>query len=146
MTYGKEPVAPDVTRPLAGLRVLVVEDDIVNRQVLELMLRKKFGITAALAEDGESAVRAVEAERFDLVLMDLQMPGIDGVEATRRIRERRAAGGPVILGLSASVAESDRDRCLAAGMEGFLTKPVVPSDVRRALERLASHDDESLTT
>ncbi|MDQ1288272.1 MAG: two-component system, sensor histidine kinase [Actinomycetota bacterium] len=123
--------------PLERLRVLVVEDNVVNRQILQLVLRKKFGIASVAVEDGESAVEAAAAEPFDVVLMDLQMPGIDGVEATRRIRERSGEGPPVILALSASTVDADRDRCLAAGMDGFLTKPVVPADLRGELERCA---------
>ena len=112
-----------VTPKLRG-RVLVVEDDSVNRQVIELFL-KKMQVSPKFAHDGEGAIRLAASETFDVILMDCQLPGIDGLEATRRIRKKLAGGRPVkIIALTANSNRTIRDACLAAGMDDFLTKPV----------------------
>ena len=112
-----------VTPTLRG-RVLVVEDDSVNRQVIELFL-KKMRVTPKFASDGEAAIRLAAAETFDVILMDCQLPGIDGMETTRRIRKRLEGARPVkIIALTANASRTIRDACLAAGMDDFLTKPV----------------------
>jgi two-component system, sensor histidine kinase len=112
-----------VTPTLRG-RVLVVEDDSVNRQVIELFL-KKMRVTPKFAHDGEAAVKLAAAETFDVILMDCQLPGIDGMEATRRIRRKLEGGRPLkIIALTANASRSVREACLAAGMDDFLTKPV----------------------
>jgi hypothetical protein len=105
-------------------RVLVVEDDVVNRQVIELFLTK-IRLTPKFAHDGESAIRLAAAETFDVILMDCQLPGIDGMEATRRIRRKLEGGRPLkIIALTANTGRNIRDACIAAGMDDFLTKPV----------------------
>jgi signal transduction histidine kinase/ActR/RegA family two-component response regulator len=112
-----------VTPQLRG-RVLVVEDDAVNRQVLELFLRK-MGVAPKFAVDGEGAIKIAASETFDVVLMDCQLPGIDGLETTRRIRRKLEGGRPLkIIALTANTGRNIRDSCLAAGMDDFLTKPV----------------------
>ena len=118
-----EDAARFVTPALRG-RVLVVEDDSVNRQVIELFL-KKMRVSPKFAYDGESAVKLAAAETFDVILMDCQLPGIDGIETTRRIRRKLEGGRPLkIIALTANANRSIRDACLAAGMDDFLTKPV----------------------
>jgi two-component system, sensor histidine kinase len=105
-------------------RVLVVEDDVVNRQVIELFLTK-IRVTPNFAPDGEAAVRLAAAETFDVILMDCQLPGIDGMETTRRIRRKLEGGRPLkIIALTANTGRNIRDACLEAGMDDFLTKPV----------------------
>ena len=111
-----------VTPTLSG-RVLVVEDDAVNQQVIDLFL-KKMNLAPAFAADGEAAITAATREPFDLVLMDCQLPGIDGLEATRRIRERLGNQTLRIIALTANANTHVRDACLAAGMNDFLSKPV----------------------
>ena len=111
-----------VTPTLAG-RVLVVEDDSVNRQVIELFLRK-IGLTPTFALDGESAITSATTQPFDIVLMDCQLPGIDGLEATRRIRTELAGRPLTIVALTANASTTVRENCLAAGMNDFLSKPV----------------------
>ena len=107
------------------LRVLVVDDVATNRELLEAMLERQ-GHTVLLAEDGAAAFGMVAREPLDVVLMDVQMPVMDGVEATRRIRRLPPPAGTVpILALTASVMASERERYLAAGMDGCLNKPVV---------------------
>ena len=109
--------------PLLG-RVLVVEDDSVNRQVIELFL-EKVQVTAKFAPDGETALRLATTETFDAILMDCQLPGIDGLETTRRLRRKLDGGRPVrIIALTANAERSIRSACVAAGMDDFLPKPV----------------------
>jgi signal transduction histidine kinase/CheY-like chemotaxis protein len=117
-----EPVRP-VTPTLQG-RVLVVEDDSVNRQVMELFL-KKMHVAARFAHDGEAAIKMATSETYDVILMDCQLPGIDGMETTRQIRQKLEGARPVkIVALTANAGRNVRDACFAAGMDDFLTKPV----------------------
>lgn len=104
-------------------RVLVVEDDAVNQQVIDLFL-KKMNLTPSFATDGEAAITAATKEPFDVVLMDCQLPGIDGLEATRQIRQRLGAQPLRIIALTANANTHVRDACLAAGMNDFLSKPL----------------------
>ncbi len=115
--------APRFVTPVLSGRVLVVEDDSVNQQVIELFL-KKLNVTPKFAGDGEAAITAALGEQFDVVLMDCQLPGIDGMEATRRIRQRLAGRPLKIIALTANASTHVREACLAAGMDDFLTKPV----------------------
>jgi CheY-like chemotaxis protein/anti-sigma regulatory factor (Ser/Thr protein kinase) len=122
------PARPDenprfVTPTLKG-RVLVVEDDSVNQQVIELFLRK-LNVTPTFAADGEAAIATATSEQFDVILMDCQLPGIDGLETTRRIRQKlEDTSNPKIIALTANASTHVREACLAAGMDDFLTKPV----------------------
>lgn len=106
------------------LRVLVADDNAVNRRVA-LGLLRAIGVDAAAVDDGAEAVRRISTEHYDVVLMDVEMPGVDGIEATRQIRARaEVLRQPWIIGLTASVMQGDRDRCIAAGMDDYLAKPV----------------------
>jgi CheY-like chemotaxis protein len=117
------------------LKILVAEDNKVNQLVILRMLQK-MGCQPDLACDGPSAVRMVEANSYDVVLMDLHMPGVDGLEATRQIRRMPAARSCIpIVALTASASSEDRSRCLAAGMNDYLTKPMGLQALRRALDR-----------
>jgi two-component system, sensor histidine kinase len=118
-----EETARFITPKLHG-RVLVVEDDSVNQQVIDLFLRK-LNVTPKFAGDGEAAITSATNETFDVILMDCQLPGIDGLEATRRIRQKLDSGSKVkIIALTANASTHVREACLAAGMDDFLTKPV----------------------
>ena len=123
---------------LPPLRMLVVDDVPANIELLQIHLdRGRHQVT--VARDGESAVAAYEAGRFDVVLMDLQMPGMDGLEATRRIRafEQAQRRKPVpVIALSASVLEQDRRNARAAGMDGFASKPLEPARLFREIARV----------
>jgi two-component system sensor histidine kinase/response regulator len=131
------PVAtPTVTAPAAAPtfvgRVLLAEDNVVNQKVAVLYL-KRTGVQVDVAVDGRQALEQARAQRYDLVLMDCQMPEMDGYEATRAIR---AAGLDVpICALTAGAADEERERCLAAGMNDFLAKPVQPDTLRALLAR-----------
>ncbi len=117
----------------AGWRVLVVEDNPVNQRVVLRML-VKLGIDAHAASGGREALEAIERERWDAVLMDCQMPGMDGLETTSTIRAREMGGSHLpIIALTANALAGDRERCLESGMDDYLTKPVSSNDLERAL-------------
>jgi two-component system, sensor histidine kinase and response regulator len=127
------------TAPL-GLRVLVADDNAINREVAVAML-EVLGCSAVLANDGAGAVTAARRQRFDLILMDCQMPGMDGYAATAAIRSdeaRRGLEATPIVALTANVLARDRERCLAAGMNGFLAKPFKAEQLAVLLEPLAA--------
>ena len=118
----------------AALRLLVAEDNAVNRKVAVALLAR-LGVEADLAENGVEAVDAVAAGHYDVVLMDMQMPELDGLDAARRIRALPLDRQPRIVALTANAFESDRAACLAAGMDDFMTKPFGLDDLCRALAR-----------
>ncbi len=112
------------------LRVLLAEDNVVNQKLATLMLQK-LGHEVVVAADGRQACEHVARGDFDLVLMDMQMPELDGIEATRRIR---AAGHRLpIVAMTANARDADRDVCIAAGMNGFLAKPVRAPELDEAI-------------
>ena len=118
-----------------ALRLLVAEDNAVNRQ-LALALLATLGYQADVVENGREALDAVEREAYDVVLMDVQMPELDGLEATRRIRDRfGSSGGPTIIATTANAMEGDREECLEAGVDDYLSKPIRLDDLSRALAR-----------
>jgi signal transduction histidine kinase/ActR/RegA family two-component response regulator len=125
----QEPAAP-----ARQLSVLLVEDTPVNQMVASRML-KKLGHRVEIATNGASAVAAVARCRYDVVLMDCQMPDVDGYEATTRIRAAELVGRIPIVALTASVTLEDRERCLASGMDFFLSKPVKLAELAAALAR-----------
>lgn len=116
-------------------RVLVVDDNPTNRRVADLHLRS-LGYQVACAADGASALARLETEAFDAVLMDCEMPGLDGFETTRRLREREGRGGrTIVLAVTAHTVERVRARAEACGMDGFLTKPLRREPLLAALSR-----------
>ena len=118
----------------AGIRILVAEDNAVNRElVLEQLGSHGFIIDVAF--DGAQAVELAELNRYDLVLMDMQMPELDGLEATRRIRALTGWSAVPIVAMTANAFESDREACLAAGMNDFLAKPVPPDVLYSTIAR-----------
>jgi PAS domain S-box-containing protein len=125
--------------PLRPLRVLVAEDNRVN-QVLAVRLLERQGHSVVLAANGREALAAIEEYDFDVVLMDAQMPEMDGFQATAAIREReKLTGGHLrIIALTAHAMAGDRDRCLAAGMDYYVTKPIQPVQLFEAIEELMS--------
>jgi len=125
----------DAREPSASLRVLLAEDNPVNRRLATRLLEKR-GHSVAVAGDGREALAAIAKERFDLVLMDLQMPEMDGFEATAAIREKEKTSGAHlwIVALTAHAMKGDRERCLAGGMDGYLTKPIRPQELDEVLQ------------
>jgi CheY-like chemotaxis protein len=126
--------------PLAHGRVLLAEDNVVNQKVATRML-EKLGCRIDVVANGLEAVEAVKRVPYDLILMDCQMPELDGFGAAARIREHERPGRRTpIVALTASVLESDRKRCLAAGMDDFLAKPVSLLTIAGALRRWCDGD------
>jgi len=131
-----QPLAEDVAVNGVGSahRVLVVEDNPVN-QLVAVGLLEALGYVAQTADDGVSALEVLAHDDFDLVLMDVQMPRMDGYDATRAIRERESDRARVpVIAMTAAAVEGERDRCLAAGMDDFLTKPVDPGSLAALLD------------
>jgi len=118
----------------AGRRVLVAEDHPVNRQLIVKLLEKK-ALVPKLAGSGDEVLQALEESAYDLILMDIQMPGMDGLQATVAIRQReKAAGGHIpILAMTAHAMTSDREKCLEAGMDGYISKPVNAAEMYQAI-------------
>jgi signal transduction histidine kinase/CheY-like chemotaxis protein len=135
-----EPAPPPAPQPRAAgrLQLLVAEDNEVNREVLAAMI-DHLGHDARFAPDGHAAVQAIVDARFDLVLMDLHMPGMDGFDAARAIRAMAGERAALpIVALTADAFEATRERCLEVGMDGFLGKPVSLDELARVIERHAA--------
>jgi len=115
-----------------GTYILLVEDNLFNQQVATEFL-VDTGARVAIANNGQEALDMLQRESFHCVLMDIQMPVMDGLEATRRIRENPAHAGLAVIAMTANVSEQDKARCLAAGMNGIVTKPVSPARLYGAL-------------
>jgi signal transduction histidine kinase/ligand-binding sensor domain-containing protein/CheY-like chemotaxis protein len=126
--------AKPASPPPAAIHVLLVEDNIVN-QKLARRIMENAGYTVVCAMDGREAVEACAAQHFDLVLMDLQMPNMDGFEATAELRRREAiSGGHLpIIALTANAMPGDRERCLEAGMDGYVSKPMKRPELFKAI-------------
>ncbi len=132
--------AADIDRHLSRripLRILVAEDNVVNQRVAQLLLRR-MGYRADLAADGEEVIDCLKRQRYDVVLMDVQMPHLDGLEATRRIhRLWEGEERPQIVAMTAATSRDDRERCFAAGMDDFVGKPIRTGELQAALLRSA---------
>lgn len=128
------PAAIAAPQPAGRLRILLAEDNRVNR-FLAVRLLEKAGHQVETATNGRAALAALEHDRFDLALMDLQMPEMDGLEATARIRERERTTGShlPIIALTANAMVGDQERCLQAGMDGYVSKPI---DIARLLAEI----------
>jgi CheY-like chemotaxis protein len=119
------------------LRILLAEDNSVN-QKLALRLLAQLAYDARVAGDGLEAIAAVESDDFDVILMDVQMPELDGLEATRRIRARWPERDIRIVAMTANAMAGDREACLAAGMNDYIAKPIRPAELEAALARATS--------
>ena len=124
---------------LRTLRILLTEDNAVN-QKLAVRLLEKRGHKVFVAANGQEALDALDREKFDVVLMDVQMPEMDGIEATRRIRERErtTARHTPVVAMTAHAMKGDRERCLQVGMDGYISKPLRPTELFEAVESLAA--------
>jgi two-component system sensor histidine kinase/response regulator len=125
---------PSLHEPRTGLRILVAEDNAVNQHLIRRLLQNGRH-RVVIVENGEEALRAVKRESFDLVLMDVQMPIMDGLEATARIREAENGTGAHhrIVAMTAHAMTGDREQCLAAGMDGYLKKPMRPKELAEVI-------------
>ena len=130
--------APAFARETQPLAVLLAEDNTVNQRLATRLL-EKMGHSVALATNGAEAVRVHGAGRFDVILMDVQMPEMNGFEATARIREHEKRTGEhiPIIALTAHAIQGDRERCLAAGMDDYLSKPLNAGALAGKLESIA---------
>ena len=127
-------VAPVPLAERHPLRILLAEDNAMNRK-LAVRLLERMGYAPDVAGDGLETIAALEAGTFDLVLMDVQMPELDGLEATRRIRQRwPGSAGPRIVAMTATAMAGDRELCLAAGMDDYISKPIRVAELTAALE------------
>ena len=121
------------------LHILLAEDNAVNQR-LAMRLLEKEGHTVVVVNDGRQALAAFESEAFDLILMDVQMPEMNGYEVTAAIREKeRAAGTHIsIVAMTAHAMKGDRERCLDAGMDGYVSKPIKSAQLLQAIEEVIS--------
>jgi PAS domain S-box-containing protein len=116
-----------------ALRILLAEDN-ASSQKVALQMLKKLGYRADVAANGIEALQALERQHYDVVLMDLKMPEMDGLEATKLIRQRWPNNGPKIIAITAYALEGDREKCLEAGMNDYVAKPIQKEDLARALK------------
>jgi CheY-like chemotaxis protein len=120
-----------------GLRILIAEDNTVNLRVVCAQL-KKLGHRFDTAANGQEALVALQKAVYDVILMDCQMPVMDGYETTRAIRAGQCQAGIMIVAMTANAMEGDRERCLQAGMNDYVSKPVRVQELRTALERITA--------
>jgi signal transduction histidine kinase/DNA-binding response OmpR family regulator len=127
--------AADRREPLAALNILLAEDNSVNRLVAQRMLAR-LGYRVDSVADGNEAVEAVQRRAFDVILMDVQMPSLDGLAATRQIRGKSGITQPWIIAMTANAMTGDREACLGAGMNDYITKPIKLQELQQALVRV----------
>ncbi len=138
---GGQPVTPPVNsvpllQEVTGLSILLVEDNVIN-QKLAVALLKREGHHTTLADNGQIALDILAQRRFDLVLMDMMMPVFDGLQATRCFRATEQGSRTPIVAMTANVMPGDRERCLQAGMDDYLSKPISIAELHRVLARFA---------
>jgi CheY-like chemotaxis protein len=130
------------SQPKRDLSILLAEDNLVNQKVALLML-KRLGYSADVAANGLEVLDALEQQHYDVILMDVQMPEMDGLETAGRIRGMRLKSPPKILAMTAYALEGDRKKCLDAGMDGYISKPVQMEELQLALECLGKSQERS---
>ena len=142
--FAEDEDAPDTAasdgdgKPVSTLRILLAEDNAVN-QKLALRLLERLGYQADLAENGLEVLEALERQPYDVILMDVQMPELDGLDASRRINERWSEGErPRIIAMTANAMQEDREACFAAGMDDYVAKPIRPDELAAALGQARS--------
>lgn len=140
---GTSSVPADAPSGAPALRILLAEDNEINREIACALL-ERLGLQADVAEDGQFALDKVRAGSYDLVLMDVRMPRMDGLESTRRIRSLALARQPHVVALTANAYEEDRQECLAAGMDDFLAKPYRLDDLARLMDKVRQQREPRL--
>jgi PAS domain S-box-containing protein len=136
------PLAPAEDAKQSPLRILLAEDNPINQKVTLKML-KKLGYSADVAANGLEVLQSLERQDYDVVLMDVQMPEMDGLEATKAIRKRWPTNGPVITAVTAYALEGDRERYLKSGMDDYISKPIQIEELRAALGRYIIRDAQN---
>jgi len=133
--------APGAPQAAQGMKILLAEDNAVNRKLATALLQKR-GHHIAATENGQQALDALERENFDLVLMDVQMPVLDGLDTIRAIRAKEQSSGShlPIIALTAHAMKGDRERCLASGADDYVTKPIRTPDLLAAIDRATSNN------
>jgi PAS domain S-box-containing protein len=124
---------PDRLADTLPLKILVAEDNTVNQKVVKQLLAH-LGYRADVVGNGVEVLQALERQSYDVVLMDVQMPEMDGLEATRRLRQRFGAGAPRVIAMTANAMPGDREKCLEAGMVAYVSKPLELADIRNVLQ------------
>lgn len=125
-----------------NVRLLLAEDNLINQKVARKLI-KKLGYRVDMVMNGAEAIDAIAREEYDLVLMDCRMPELDGYEATRRIRNDEGESGRIpIIALTANAMKGDREKCLEAGMDGFISKPLRAADLSAALAQWLCDDEQ----
>ena len=124
---------------LTGLKVLVAEDNQISQKLVTLILRK-MGVGPIIVNDGREAVNRCIEERFDIVLMDIRMPKLDGIRAAKEIHKKLGKRAPYIIAMTANVFEHDKKACFNAGMNDFLAKPIRPTELRLCLQKHLTRD------
>jgi CheY-like chemotaxis protein len=141
LLFGERPSSTDDrTAGGAALHILLVEDEYINR-TLAINVLEREGWSVSIAENGVEALAVLETESFDLILMDVQMPEMDGYETTRTIRrqEQETTRHMPIIAMTAYAVKGDREKCLAAGMDGYISKPIRPDRLRNEIETILQH-------
>ena len=118
-------------------RILIVEDNPINQLIIQTLL-EQMGYRTELVNNGAEALQAFEVNSYDLIIMDCQMPVMDGLEATRKIRARESGTRTPVVALTAGIMNYERQKCLEVGMDAFLSKPLVVEDLEAVLARFVS--------
>ena len=138
-TVSKSQTAPNYADK--GLKILLVEDHVINQKVI-LGILKSLGLNADLAQNGQEAIAAIKNITYDMVFMDVQMPVLDGISATRQIRGfEEDKKHTLIIAMTANAMSGDKDKCLAAGMDDYLSKPINPNELVACIDHW--HGDSS---
>jgi len=125
----------EVRKEVKPLRILIAEDNVINQKLI-LRILKSIGYGGEVVNSGKEVVEKVRSSRYDVVFMDVQMPEMDGFEATKKIHETvPKEQWPIIIAMTAHALQGDRERCLEAGMDDYMSKPILIEDVRKCLER-----------
>ncbi|MEW6266662.1 MAG: response regulator [Thermodesulfobacteriota bacterium] len=134
----------EIDRAKSSLKILIAEDDLISQKLTATIL-SKHGHKVTIVSNGRQALEAFDRELFDLILMDVQMPEMDGLEATRLIREKeKERGGRIpIIAMTAHVVAGDRSQCLEAGMDTYAYKPINQSEFLNMIERLVRTADNN---